>query len=68
MSLQLILICSKCGKRVPREACVIDDYGEAVHDLCAIATRPRIIPPSSKSALSQLHVMPDHRASLGPIR
>lgn len=40
MSLQLILICSKCGKRVPRETCVIDDYGEVAHDGCAIATLP----------------------------
>ena len=68
MSLQLILICSKCGKRVPRETCVIDDYGEIAHDGCAIATLPSNHPTVEQNALSRLHVMPEHRTSLGPIR
>jgi hypothetical protein len=41
MSLQLILICGRCRKRVPVETCMFDDHGEALHEGCAV---PRLTP------------------------
>jgi hypothetical protein len=40
MSLQLVLICGRCGKRVHAETCKIDDHGEAVHEECAVSRLP----------------------------
>jgi len=37
MPFQLILICRRCGRRVPVETCKIDEYGDAVHEECAVS-------------------------------
>jgi hypothetical protein len=33
----IIRICWICGRQVPLETCNIDEYGEAVHEICDVA-------------------------------
>jgi hypothetical protein len=47
-SLQLVLICWICDKRVSVETCKIDEYGQAVHEECdgaRVAMKNHALPP-----------------------